>query len=93
MENYVIYDELGADDHSVVFKGRRKGTIEFVAVHRVDKQYRACVTNAVRLLHNLKHSNILRFSEWYGKWYIACWELLSDISVVVFQLSRIIVLV
>ena len=67
MENYVIYDELGADEQSVVYKGRRKGTIEFVAVHCVDKRYRACVTNAVRLLHNLKHSNILKFSEWYGK--------------------------
>ena len=67
MENYVIYDELHSDEQGIVYKGRRKGTIEFVAVHRVDKRYRAFVTNGVRLLHNLKHSNILKFFEWYGK--------------------------
>ena len=67
MENYVIYDELHSDEQGIVYKGRRKGTIEFVAVHCVDKKYRAFVTNGVRLLHNLKHSNILKFFEWYGK--------------------------
>ena len=67
MENYVIYDELHSDEQGIVYKGRRKGTIEFVAVHCVDKRYRAFVTNGVRLLHNLKHSNILKFFEWYGK--------------------------
>ena len=67
MENYVIYDELDSNDEGVVYKGRRKGTIEFVAVHCVAKRFRPFTTNAVRLLHNLRHENILKFLEWYGK--------------------------
>jgi serine/threonine-protein kinase ULK4 len=33
MKNYVIYDELGSDNHGVIYKGQRKGTIDFVSVH------------------------------------------------------------
>lgn len=65
MENYVIYDELDSDNYGVIYKGRRKGTIDFVSVHCIDKKNRAYVTNAVRLLHSLEHSNILKFHEWY----------------------------
>ena len=37
MENYAIYDEIGKGSHSVVYKARRKKTIEYVAVKSTDK--------------------------------------------------------
>ena len=37
MENYIIYEEIGKGDACTVYKGRRKGTINFVAVLSVDK--------------------------------------------------------
>ena len=32
MENYIIYEEIGSGSACTVYKGRRKGTINFVAV-------------------------------------------------------------
>ena len=50
MENFVLYEEVGRGNHSIVYKGRRKETINFVAIHCVDKCKRPEVTNLVRLL-------------------------------------------
>lgn len=47
MENFVLYEELGRGDHSIIYKGRRKGTINFVAIHCVEKRMRPEVTNTV----------------------------------------------
>ena len=47
MENFVLYEEVGRGDHSIVYKGRRKETINFVAIHCVDKCKRPEVTNLV----------------------------------------------
>ena len=47
MENFVLYDEVGHGDHSVIYKGRRKGTINFVAIHCIDKCKRPQITNLV----------------------------------------------
>lgn len=47
MENFVLYEELGRGDHSIIYKGRRKGTINFVAIHCVEKCMRPEVTNTV----------------------------------------------
>jgi len=49
MENFVLYEEVGHGDHSVVYKGRRKGTINFVAIHCIDKCKRAEITNLVSM--------------------------------------------
>ncbi|XP_078620441.1 serine/threonine-protein kinase ULK4-like isoform X1 [Branchiostoma floridae x Branchiostoma japonicum] len=65
MENFVLYDEVGRGTKSVVYKGRRKGTINFLAIHCVDKSKRAEVTNHVRLTHEIDHANVVRFHEWY----------------------------
>ena len=49
MENFVLYEEVGRGNHSIVYKGRRKETINFVAIHCVDKCKRPEVTNLVGL--------------------------------------------
>ena len=65
MDNYHIYEEVGGGKHSVVYKGRRKKTIEYVAVKCVDKAARAKVLHEVRLLRTVDHANVLRFHAWY----------------------------
>ncbi|XP_059156600.1 serine/threonine-protein kinase ULK4-like [Physella acuta] len=65
MENFVLYEELGKGDHSIIYKGRRKGTINFVAIHCIDKCKRPEVTNTVRMTHDIEHENIVKFHEWY----------------------------
>ena len=43
----MLYDELGHGDNTVVYKGRKKGTIKFVAIHRIEKVKRCELTNTV----------------------------------------------
>ncbi|XP_042662253.1 serine/threonine-protein kinase ULK4 isoform X2 [Tyto alba] len=65
MENFILYEEIGRGSKTVVYKGRRKGTINFVAVICTDKCKRAEITNWVRLTHEIRHKNIVTFHEWY----------------------------
>lgn len=65
MNNYHIYEEIGRGKYSVVYKGRRKKTIQYVAVKSVEKSRRKKVLNEVRIFHNLTHRNVLRFYNWY----------------------------
>ncbi|NXP57033.1 ULK4 kinase, partial [Chloropsis cyanopogon] len=65
MENFVLYEEIGRGNMTVVYKGRRKGTINFVAIVCSDKSKRAGVANWVRLTQGLTHKNIVTFYEWY----------------------------
>uniref|UniRef100_A0A672THZ0 Unc-51 like kinase 4 n=1 Tax=Strigops habroptila TaxID=2489341 RepID=A0A672THZ0_STRHB len=65
MENFVLYEEIGRGNKTVVYKGRRKGTINFVAILCTDKCKRAEITNWVRLTHKIRHKNIVTFHEWY----------------------------
>ncbi|XP_065484905.1 serine/threonine-protein kinase ULK4 isoform X2 [Caloenas nicobarica] len=65
MENFILYEEIGRGDKTVVYKGRRKGTINFVAILCTDKCKRAEITNWVRLTHEIRHKNIVTFHEWY----------------------------
>ncbi|NXD35789.1 ULK4 kinase, partial [Copsychus sechellarum] len=65
MENFVLYEEVGRGNRTVVYKGRRKGTINFVAIVCSDKCKRAGVANWVRLTQGLTHKNIMTFYEWY----------------------------
>ncbi|XP_074754239.1 serine/threonine-protein kinase ULK4 isoform X6 [Athene noctua] len=65
MENFVLYEEIGRGSKTVVYKGRRKGTINFVAVLCTDKSKRAEITNWVRLTDEIRHKNIVTFHEWY----------------------------
>ncbi|XP_049997429.1 serine/threonine-protein kinase ULK4 isoform X1 [Alexandromys fortis] len=65
MENFVLYEEIGRGSKTVVYKGRRKGTINFVAILCTEKCKRPEITNWVRLTHEIKHKNIVTFHEWY----------------------------
>ena len=40
MNNYHIYDEIGKGKYSVVYKGRRKKSIEYLAVKSTEKSRR-----------------------------------------------------
>ncbi|NXY19318.1 ULK4 kinase, partial [Atrichornis clamosus] len=65
MENFVLYEEIGRGNTTIVYKGRRKGTINFVAILCTDKCKRAEITNWVRLTLGIRHKNIVTFHEWY----------------------------
>ncbi|XP_040850226.1 serine/threonine-protein kinase ULK4 isoform X1 [Ochotona curzoniae] len=65
MENFILYEEIGRGSKTIVYKGRRKGTINFVAVLCTEKCKRPEITNWVRLTHDIKHKNIVAFHEWY----------------------------
>ncbi|XP_075937519.1 serine/threonine-protein kinase ULK4 [Anarhichas minor] len=65
MENFILYEELGAGASSVVYKGRKKGNLNYVAIVCADKAKRPEITNHVRLSHDLDHPNIVCFHEWY----------------------------
>lgn len=65
MNNYHIYDEIGRGKSSIVYKGRKKKTIEYLAVKSVEKHRRTKILNEVRIMHTLDHENILKFYNWY----------------------------
>ncbi|XP_005519217.2 PREDICTED: serine/threonine-protein kinase ULK4 [Pseudopodoces humilis] len=65
MENFVLYEEIGRGNMTVVYKGRRKGTINFVAIVCSDKCRRNGVANWIHLTRGLTHKNIMTFYEWY----------------------------
>ncbi|XP_052580553.1 serine/threonine-protein kinase ULK4 isoform X2 [Peromyscus californicus insignis] len=65
MENFILYEEIGRGNKTIVYKGRRKGTINFVAILCTEKCKRPEMTNWVRLTHEIKHKNIVTFHEWY----------------------------
>lgn len=48
MENFILYEELGTGSNSVVYKGRRKGNLNYVAIICTDKAKRPEITNHVR---------------------------------------------
>ena len=49
MENFILYEEIGRGKNSIVYKGRRKGTIKFLAILCIEKSERAAITNWVIL--------------------------------------------
>ncbi|XP_029308425.1 serine/threonine-protein kinase ULK4 isoform X2 [Cottoperca gobio] len=65
MENFILYEELGAGSSSVVYKGRKKGNLNYVAIICADKAKRPAITNHVRLSRDLDHPNIVCVYEWY----------------------------
>ena len=65
MENFVLYDEIGSGDKRTVYKGRRKGTVSYVAIHCVEKVHRPVIQNNVRVSYELAHPNVVQFHEWY----------------------------
>lgn len=47
MENYIMYNELGAGSNCAVYKGRKKGTLSFVALISTDKAMKPFIANHV----------------------------------------------
>jgi serine/threonine-protein kinase ULK4 len=65
MNNYQIYDEVGKGRHSVVYKGRKKKSIEYFAIASIEKGQRQRVLTSVQFLRSLSHRNVLKFHNWY----------------------------
>lgn len=65
MNNYHIYESIGKGVHSVVYKGRKKKHIEYYAIKSIQKTQKIEVHQEVKIIHDLKHPNILRFYNWY----------------------------
>ena len=65
MNNYHIYEEIGKGKYSTVYKGRKKKTIEYIAIKSIEKTRRKKVLNEVKFLPHLNHPNILKFYSWY----------------------------
>lgn len=65
-----IYEKIGKGKHSVVYKGRKKKTIQYYAVKSVEKSQKARVLQEVRTMHALDHKNVLKFYAWWvaGAW-------------------------
>ncbi|KAG7229443.1 hypothetical protein INR49_012834 [Caranx melampygus] len=57
MENYILYEELGTGTSSIVYKGRRRGNLNYVAIICTDKAKRPEITNHILL----DGSGILKF--------------------------------
>jgi serine/threonine-protein kinase ULK4 len=65
MNNFHVYEEIGKGKYSSVYKGRKKRSLEYVAVKSIDKSRKKKVLNEVKIINNLNHPNILRFHNWY----------------------------
>ena len=64
MNNYHIYEEEGRGKHSIVFKARKKKSLEFVAIKQTDRSQRPKVVNECKILLDLSHANVLKFHDW-----------------------------
>jgi serine/threonine-protein kinase ULK4 len=65
MNDFHIYEVVGRSKHSVVYKGRKKKTIQYYGVKSIDKSQRPYVRQEVKILSSLKHQNVLGFYSWY----------------------------
>ncbi|OAF72058.1 hypothetical protein A3Q56_00149 [Intoshia linei] len=65
MENIVICEEIQRGRTFRLYKGRKRGTIQFLSVYQVDSSEKESITNHVRLVNRIKHINIIEFIEWY----------------------------
>lgn len=65
MDNFILYDDICKTENSTIYKGRRKGSINFVAIHCIEKILRPEITNLVRLTYEMSHKNTVKFYEWY----------------------------
>lgn len=65
MNNYHLYEEIGHGKYSTVYKGRKRYTIQYVAIKSIEKNKREKVMTEVGILSNLQHQNIVGFVNWY----------------------------
>ena len=65
IDDIKIYSEIGRGAFSVVYKGRLKQSITFVALKSVERAAEPKVQREVRAMYGLAHANVLRFHAWY----------------------------
>jgi len=65
MDRYHIYEAIGKGKHSVVYKGRRKKTIQYYAIKSIDKSQRSRVLREVQVLRATNSAYVLKFHAWY----------------------------
>ncbi|CCW68742.1 unnamed protein product [Phytomonas sp. Hart1] len=65
MNEYQLLEEIGRGTMSRVYKGRKRQTINFYAIHSIDKSLKSRVLNSVRVLKTLNHPNVIGLHEWY----------------------------
>ena len=65
MNDYQIISDIGRSKHAMVYKGRKKKTIEFFALKCVDKSQKQKVMREVRFLHRLQTPYAVHFYEWF----------------------------
>ena len=58
MNNYHIYEEVGRGTHSVVYKGRKKKSIEYVAVKSVERGRRKKFMDEVGIFQTIQNDHI-----------------------------------
>ena len=63
MNNYHIYEEVGRGQHSVVYKGRKKKSIEYVAVKSVDRGRRKKFMDEVGIFQHILNDHIKSMSQ------------------------------
>lgn len=65
MNNYIIYEELGKGSHSVVHKGRKKRSVDFVTLKSFQKQNKNKLLNEAAILSKLHNDNIIKLKNWH----------------------------
>lgn len=61
----MLYGEISSKPWGTVFKGRRKGTVEYVSIHKYSTELYETLSRNVNHLSCLDHTHILQFLEWY----------------------------
>lgn len=65
MNNYIIYEEMGKGSHSVVHKGRKKRSIDFVTLKSFQKGKKDRLLNEVKILSKLDNPHVIRLFAWH----------------------------
>jgi len=60
-----IIQDIGRSKHAMVYKGRKKKTIQFFALKCVDKSQKHKIMREVRFLHRLQTPYAVHFYEWF----------------------------
>jgi serine/threonine-protein kinase ULK4 len=58
MNNYHIYEEVGRGKYSVVYKGRKKKSIEYVAVKSVERSRKKKLMEEVSIFQQIENDHI-----------------------------------
>mmetsp|Transcript_19792 Transcript_19792/g.36474 ORF Transcript_19792/g.36474 Transcript_19792/m.36474 type:complete len:1210 (+) Transcript_19792:2977-6606(+) len=65
MNNYHVFEVIGRGKHSVVYKGRKKKSLQYVAIKSADKTRRKKIMQELKIYHCLEHPHVLKFHCWY----------------------------